>query len=57
MNRATCVYDWCYDLMSTAQRNSFIAEFERLADTEAPGYPADYDPNSVIVGHIAESNV
>ena len=57
MNRAVCVYDWCYDLLSAEQKNSFITEFERLAATEAPGYPADYDPYSVIVGHIAESNV
>ncbi len=57
MNRAACVYDWCYDLLSTTQKNNFIAEFERLAKTEAPGYPADYNPYSVIVGHIAESNV
>jgi heparin/heparan-sulfate lyase len=57
MNRAVCVYDWCYNLLSAEQKDSFIAEFERLADTEAPGYPADYNPYSVIVGHIAESNV
>jgi len=57
MNRAVCVYDWCYDLLSETQKNSFIMEFERLANTEAPGYPADYNPYSIIVGHIAESNV
>jgi len=57
MNRAVCVYDWCYNLLSAEQKISFITEFERLAATEAPGYPADYDPYSVIVGHIAESNV
>jgi len=57
MNRAACVYDWCYDLLDESQKESFVTEFIRLAGTEAPGYPADYSPYSVIVGHIAESNV
>ncbi len=57
MNRAACVYDWCYALLTTDEKSMFITEFERLAATEAPGYPADYSPYSVIVGHIAESNL
>jgi heparin/heparan-sulfate lyase len=57
MNRAACVYDWCYDLLDSETKNDFIAEFIRLANTEHPYYPANYNPYSVIVGHIAESNV
>jgi heparin/heparan-sulfate lyase len=57
MNRAACVYDWCYDLLSTTQKNNFISEFERLANTNVPYYPADYHPYSVFVGDIAEGIV
>ncbi|UCH09122.1 MAG: hypothetical protein JSU61_07705, partial [Fidelibacterota bacterium] len=41
MNRAACVYDWCYDLMDNTTKNAYITEFIRLANTEHPYYPAD----------------
>jgi heparin/heparan-sulfate lyase len=48
-----CIYDWCYDLLTSTQKRAFIAEFERLAASHTPGYPAAFDSHAV-VGHDTE---
>jgi len=53
MHWGACVYDWCYDLLSSNQRQAFIAEFERIAGLHAPGFPADPD-GAAVVGHGTE---
>ena len=50
---AACVYDWCYDLLTSEEKAAFIAEFVRIATPHEPGYPASIDSGSV-VGHGCE---
>jgi len=53
MHWGACVYDWCYDLVSSSQRQEFIREFVRIAASHSPGYPAN--PNGhAVVGHGTE---
>jgi heparin/heparan-sulfate lyase len=47
------VYDWCYDLLAPAEKQQFIAEFERIAGSHTPGYPARPRGHGVI-GHDTE---
>jgi len=50
-----CIYDWCYDLMTTAEKDAFIQEFKRVADnSDGPGYPAGKDSYSPVAGHSNE---
>jgi hypothetical protein len=53
MHWAACIYDWCYDLLSDADKQAFIGEFERIAASHDPGYPAD-PASSAVVGHVTE---
>ncbi|MBW2523818.1 MAG: hypothetical protein JRI23_06565, partial [Deltaproteobacteria bacterium] len=53
MHWGACIYDWCYDLLTSGQRQSFITEFERIAGSHAPGFPADPD-GAAVVGHGTE---
>ena len=53
MHWAACVYDWCYDLLSEGDKQAFITEFERIAASHDPGYPAD-PASSAVVGHVTE---
>ena len=53
MHWGACVYDWCYDLVTSRQRQEFIREFVRIAASHGPGYPAN--PNGhAVVGHGTE---
>ncbi len=45
-----CVYDWCYDLMTSAQKQKFIAEFARIHNLHTPYWPAR-DVYDAIVSH------
>jgi hypothetical protein len=47
------VYDWCYDLLETNERDSFIVHFERLAGMLETGYPPV--PSSTVTGHAGEA--
>ncbi len=53
MHWAACVYDWCYDLLTDTEKQSFIKEFQRLAASHGPYYPARLDTHAV-VGHDTE---
>jgi len=53
MLRTAMVYDWCYPLLSAAQRSAFIAELERVAGLDPPGFPANPGTGAV-VGHASE---
>lgn len=37
---AACVYDWCYDLLTEAEKQAFVNEFQRIAGLTQAGYPA-----------------
>jgi heparin/heparan-sulfate lyase len=37
---ASCVYDWCYDLMSSTQKQNYISEFKRIHNLHPPYWPA-----------------
>ena len=41
MHHGACVYDWCYALLSSAEQQAYITEFERIAGSHSPGYPAE----------------
>ena len=53
MHRAAMVYDWCYDLLSPVDRDAFISELERVADSHGPYFPAELGRGAV-VGHNTE---
>ena len=46
------VYDWCYDQMSAAERQSYIDEFVRIAGTMECRYPPKR--NEYLAGHGSE---
>ncbi len=48
-----CIYDWCYDLLTSQEKAAFIKEFERIANLHEPYYPARTDTGAV-VGHSCE---
>lgn len=52
---ASEIYDWCYPLMTSAQRNEVIAELEAIAALTEVGWP----PTGMgpIVGHGSESQI
>ena len=49
------VYDWCYSLMSSTQRNTIISKCESIAGNLEVGYPPSGKGN--ITGHGSESNI
>ena len=51
---AACVYDWCYDLLSAAERQAFVAQFKRIASLHRPYYPAEAERCNAVVGHDTE---
>lgn len=53
MHQCACVYDWCYDLLTDDEKSEFIREFERIASSHGPGYPAQLRSQAV-VGHGTE---
>jgi hypothetical protein len=53
MQVAACVYDWCYDRLTLAEKNEFIAEFQRVAGLHSPYYPAR--SANAVVGHDTEA--
>ena len=53
MHWGACVYDWCYDLLSSQERTEFIKQFQRVAASHGPGYPANPNDHAV-VGHGTE---
>ncbi len=56
MHWGACIYDWCYPLLTDADRQAYLAEFERLATGHDPGYPAD-PASAAVVGHVTEGYV
>lgn len=46
------VYDWCYDQMTSDERQAYIKEFVRIAGTMESGYPPKR--NEPIAGHCSE---
>ena len=46
------VYDWCYDLMKSSEKQAYIKEFIRLAKSMECGYPPRN--NQPIAGHPSE---
>ncbi|MBD3393869.1 MAG: hypothetical protein GF418_17190 [Chitinivibrionales bacterium] len=54
MHVGACVYDWCYDALTSQQKQEYIAEFERVAGLHSPYYPARKEANA-IVGHDCEA--
>ena len=53
MHQCACVYDWCYDLLTEDEKREFIREFERIAASHSPGYPAKLTTGA-IPGHSTE---
>ena len=53
MHWGACVYDWCYDLLSSQEKTQFIKQFQRVAASHSPGYPAT-PKGHAIVGHGTE---
>ena len=46
------IYDWCYDQMKDSEKQAYIKEFVRIAETMECGYPPkDSEP---IAGHSSE---
>lgn len=50
---APMIYDWCYDLMTPAQRTTFKDQMKRVFEHHAPKYPIDMSSMS-ITGHDVE---
>jgi hypothetical protein len=53
MHWGACVYDWCYPLLSAGEKQDFIKQFQRVAASHSPGYPASPQSHA-IVGHGTE---
>lgn len=53
MHQCACAYDWCYDLLTEDEKREFIQQFERIAASHDPGYPASLRGHAV-VGHTTE---
>ncbi|UCC99008.1 MAG: heparinase II/III family protein [Phycisphaerales bacterium] len=49
------VYDWCYDLLTVAQKEVFIQELVRLAKTQECGYPPTRQGS--VTGHSSEAMI
>ena len=49
------VYDWCYDLLSTSQKNEIISLCEGIASGIEQGYPPSDGGN--VSGHSGEPNI
>lgn len=49
------VYDWCYDLLSAAQKDYFRSHLMRLARDMEIGWPPFFDP--IVNGHANEAQV
>ncbi|MBN1671252.1 MAG: heparinase II/III family protein [Kiritimatiellae bacterium] len=55
MHHAACVYDWCYDLLTPAEKQEFVREFKKFfADDHARGYPPDAWKLNPVAGHDSE---
>ncbi len=54
MHWGACVYDWCYPLLSSDNKHNFIRQFQRVAASHSPGYPATPRGHAV-VGHGTEA--
>ena len=49
------VYDWCYALLTAAQKEAFIRELVRLAKTQECGYPPTRQGS--VTGHSSEAMI
>ncbi|MFS0727527.1 Ig-like domain-containing protein [Paenibacillus sp. 1P07SE] len=51
---APLVYDWCYDLLSTAQKESFYTEFLKFAQfpNKPPGFPISSSAKALSSHHV-----
>ncbi len=47
---ASCVYDWCYPLMTNTQKQNYIKEFARIHNLHPPYWPAT-GGHGTIVSH------
>ncbi len=49
------VYDWCYNLLTAAEKQAFIKELVRLAGTQECGYPPTRQGS--VTGHSSEAMI
>ncbi|MBI4661407.1 MAG: heparinase II/III family protein [Verrucomicrobia bacterium] len=49
------VYDWCYGLLTSAEKQAFIKELVRLAKTQECGYPPTRQGS--VTGHSSEAMI
>lgn len=49
------VYDWCYSLLTSDEKQAFIKEFVRLAKTQECGYPPTRQGS--VTGHSSEAMI
>ncbi|MBN1671258.1 MAG: heparinase II/III family protein [Kiritimatiellae bacterium] len=55
MHQAACVYDWCYPLLTAAEKQAFIKEFKQFfADDHGRGYPPNAGKLNPIQSHDSE---
>ncbi len=55
MHRGACVYDWCYDLLSDADKQDYIEAFKQFAALDHDrGYPPDENRMNSTTGHDCE---
>ncbi|WPP50288.1 heparinase II/III domain-containing protein [Catalinimonas niigatensis] len=50
--KGACVYDWCYDLLTSSQKQEFQKEFARIHNSHPPYWPVRSEDN-VLTGHSA----
>lgn len=53
MVMAACVYDWCYDLLTEADKQFIIRKLQSFAEVTEVGYPAT--ARSYVISHGCES--
>jgi len=50
---AACVYDWCYPLLSSTEKNDFMLKFSAIHNLHSPYYPAKPE-HDALSSHNAE---
>lgn len=51
LHAGACAYDWCYDLMTDAEKERLVGAFADYCREHAPGYPAGSLTTNTVVGH------
>ena len=55
MHKAAMVYDWCYDLLTKEEKNTYVREFITFTkEDHNRGYPPSVKYANMIVGHSCE---